>query len=395
MTTPSTFYYSDSTSSTSYETELTQGSYDRNKVLIGVDIGNAVTSLKSLQDPNTRLTNGCFYNCVELQSITIPSNITSIGEYCFCSCVKLATVNIPPNIGYLDNAIFLGCSSLTSIDIPSNIKTLGGDVFNSSGLISINIPDSITGVGNACFANCPNLINIEHISSAMTRFPAEYCFRGCTKLTSIHIPSNITDLGRNGTFEGCRSLQSVTIPNDITVIPGSFLGGCSSLTSINIPDKVVLIGQYSFAGCTSLASIVIPMNVYWMDSRCFLNCDNLKTVTYDNPAAIVNIGDAIFTNTPPMTVNFYNTSYPPVDTKGTVYNTNLYTRCSKFHYYGPYVPPTVITNSVELSSFLNDKTSTNGILADSIAVDYDLMSSVDKVLFIDNSNTKLTKNIVN
>ena len=53
----------------------------------------------------------------------------------------------------------------------------------------------------------------------------DYCFRSCSGLTSIKIPSSVTSLG-----------------NDC-------FGSCSGLTSITIPSSVTYLGDYCFSNC--------------------------------------------------------------------------------------------------------------------------------------------------
>jgi hypothetical protein len=228
----------------------------------------------------------------------------------------------------------------------------------------------------------------------MTRFPAEYCFAGCTSLRTINIPSNITNLGNNGTFEGCTSLQFVTIPNNVTVIPGSCFGGCSSLTSINLPNSVTLIGQYSFAGCTSLASISFPNTVTTIDPYCFLNCANLKSVIYYNPV-IITIENSAFNNVPAMSVYFCLTPSapnPPIPTD-SVYNIILYNRNSTFYYLAGG-GDSLITSGNQLLNFIeSDTTIPTCYILDSIVVDSELISASPKSLIAVNNTVTITINI--
>ena len=120
-----------------------------------------------------------------MTSITIPSSVTSLGDYCFCFCTGLTSITIPSSVTSLGDYCFQNCSGLTSIIIPSSVTSLGESCFeNCSGLTSITIPSSVTSL--------------------------EYsCFYGCSSLTSIIIPSSVTSLG-NSCFNGCPKLEKVT-----------------------------------------------------------------------------------------------------------------------------------------------------------------------------------------
>ena len=178
-----------------------------------------------------------------MTSITIPSSVTSLGDYCF-----------------------LGCSGLTSITIPSSVTSLGRGCFSGcSGLTSITIPSSVTSLG-------------------------ESCFKGCSGLTSITIPSSVTSLG-NDCFDNCSGLTSITIPSSVTSLGYDCFYGCSGLTSITIPSSVTSLGEYCFCGCSGLTSITIPSSVTSLGNDCFYGCKNLETVYFEGKCCKSNYAD--------------------------------------------------------------------------------------------------------
>ena len=63
-----------------------------------------------------------------LTSITIPSSVTSLGDYCFWGC-SLTSITIPSSVTSLGEYCFSGCDDLTSITIPSSVITLGKSCF--------------------------------------------------------------------------------------------------------------------------------------------------------------------------------------------------------------------------------------------------------------------------
>ena len=102
-----------------------------------------------------------FSSCSSLTSITIPSSVTSLGDYCFYGCSGLTSITIPSSVTSLGEGCFWGCSGLTSIIIPSSVTSLGKNCFKAcSGLISITIPSSVTSLGEYCFKGCGNIETI-------------------------------------------------------------------------------------------------------------------------------------------------------------------------------------------------------------------------------------------
>ena len=151
---------------------------------------------------------------------------------------------------------------------------------NCSGLTSISIPSSVTSLPSSCFYGCSGLKSV-FLPSSVTSLPSS-CFYGCSGLTSITIPSSVTSLGV-ACFYGCSGLTSITIPSSVTLLRDSCFENCRSLTSITIPSSVTSLGEACFQNCSSLTSITIPLSVTSLGYGCFSDCKNLTSITCKNP----------------------------------------------------------------------------------------------------------------
>ena len=80
---------------------------------------------------NDKLGYGAFSGCSGLTSLTIPSGVTSIGEWAFYDCSGLTSLTIPSGVTSIGEGAFAGCSGLTSIYVyPENLPELGTYIFN-------------------------------------------------------------------------------------------------------------------------------------------------------------------------------------------------------------------------------------------------------------------------
>ena len=162
----------------------------------------------------------------------------------------------------LDYAAFDGCSGLTSLTIPSSVTSIGEYAFNGcSGLTSLTIPSSVTSIGESAFYGCSGLTSLT-IPSSVTSI-GESAFYGCSGLTSFTIPSSVTSIGELAFF-GCSGLTSFTIPSSVTSIGWGAFCGCSGLTSIYVyTEKLPNMGSDVFDGCDAKkCTVYVPKGTY-------------------------------------------------------------------------------------------------------------------------------------
>ena len=58
---------------------------------------------------------------------------------------------------------FSRCAGLTSITIPDDVTSIGNWAFDGcTGLTSITIPSSVTSIGKFAFEGCENLANVKY-----------------------------------------------------------------------------------------------------------------------------------------------------------------------------------------------------------------------------------------
>ncbi len=110
---------------------------DRNVVAIG---DYAFSPRYSLPEYNTitnvvlnagliRLSHGAFEACANLESVVIPSSITTVHGFVFADCHALVSVKIEEGVCALNECCFAGCDLLSEIELPSTITNLERAIF--------------------------------------------------------------------------------------------------------------------------------------------------------------------------------------------------------------------------------------------------------------------------
>lgn len=268
-----------------------------------------------------------FYERDELESVTIGSGLTSIGDYMFAYCESLTTVtfSLPSSVTSIGYESFFICSSLTSIDVPEGVIEIDYWAFRlCESLTNITLPDSLMSIGSEAFGSCSSLTEFT-IPVNVTEFENSMLF-GCTSLGSIYVDEgnqNYSDhdgivYDRNGTtlvcypcgrtgaftvpdgvtaidkmaFGAAQGLTSITVNEDVTSIGTTAFYYCTNLTSATIPGSIVEFGDGLFAFCISLSSVTLADGIESLGNTTFYYCRNLTSVTI--PASITDLGTATF-----------------------------------------------------------------------------------------------------
>ena len=193
-----------------------------------------------------------------VEEIEIKNGVMAIGEAAFANYVNLEKVTVPASVDSIGQAAFWR-TSITSIMIPGPVTQLKKSTFYGCGrLKSVTLPTSLHTIGPYAFFNCDSLV-------------------------SISLPENITSIDEYA-FKGSEALKSITIPKGVTTISNNTFQDCIGLTSVTLPSSLTTIGEYAFDG-TSLSSITFPKTLNSIGQYAFQNCERLKTIRFNGPTA--------------------------------------------------------------------------------------------------------------
>lgn len=205
-----------------------------------------VTELK-LDKNITQIPKYAFADLISLENITIPENVTFIGEGAF-RATKISEIIVPSSVTSYGTYIFRGCTSLTKVNLPNNLKELPNGMFSEcSSLKNINLPE-ITSIGDKAFYK--------------------------SGLTKIKLPTSTRIIG-GWAFEECKNLEKVDFSNtNIEKISEAAFKNSSNIKEINLPDTLTSIGAEAFLG-TAITNIQFPKNVNTLGVKVVKDCPNL------------------------------------------------------------------------------------------------------------------------
>lgn len=153
-----------------------------------------------------------FLNNNEIQTVVVSEGVTSIGENVFENCQNMQKITLPTTLTSIGHAAFMqgdGYVStvygLTEITIPSGVTSIGGSAFWGSAIGSLVIPESVTEIGKYACRDCAALKSVTINGTVI----GEFMFVSCTKLSTFNIGSKLKKIGSN-VFNYCAALKSIT-----------------------------------------------------------------------------------------------------------------------------------------------------------------------------------------
>lgn len=276
-----------------------------------------------------------FGSCTMLKQITLPDTLTTIGWRAFASS-GLTSLTIPANVTSLGDSFITDCSALTSLyvaegnptyemedgllyDIPA--KTLryalpdvsgdvvirdgtvriGDDVFKEHAITSVQLPDSLQKIGNCAFQFCKELKEITFPEGLITIDGLAFAY--CTQLGNVVLPEGLKSLG-DSAFRSCDSLTEITVPEGITFMSGTF-ATCYSLRTVNLPSGLTHMMNGVVEGCRSLETLHLPAKLADISGEW---PSKLKTITTAFGSVRYVSEDGILYDTQDNSILFVNAS---------------------------------------------------------------------------------------
>ena len=221
-----------------------------------------------------------------LESVTLGSDVVTIGYGAFEGCTNLVSINLE-NVTSVGGRAFEFCKSLTAANLSPNATTIGFSAFFECNSLTTVSVGKVSSIGTTAFGRCYALTSID---LSYVTFMDYQAFSDCTSLETVTLGSGLTEIKQN-TFNGCKSLTTINLGN-IETIGYSAFDGCEALTNVDL-SKAKTIGSSAFQKCYGITSLNIS-KLESVENSAFSECKNLVSVTLGD--SCTSIGDRAFYN---------------------------------------------------------------------------------------------------
>lgn len=281
---------------------------------------------------------GTLRNCSNLNTITIPSTCTSIGEQCFEENPKLTSFSVSGGSSYKTKdgvlmsadgtkLIYYPSGKQGAYTVPSTVTEIGPTAFSGcEKLTTLTIPASVTNMyfqsasGNNSIQSSGAYIEVANDNTNYSDVNGILCNKNATTLLALPkeyngasragdgmltIPGSITTITQNA----CKAVPVITgvkLNNTATVSKSAF-EGCDNLVNVEIGAAVSSIGDGAFSNCKKLQAFVVSSanQKYKADDGVLLSYDGTQLVLfptakgteYTIPSSVTAVNASAFKNT--------------------------------------------------------------------------------------------------
>ena len=298
----------------------------------------------------TAIGNNAFYECKNLQSVTIsdgitvignrafegvhdgdteftlPSTLTTIGENAFWNVNGLKTLILPDGLESIGNSAFAYCNGLTEVELPATLTSIGQRVFVGDGSLSsvrskiespMAIDESAFAVSsewdesNNTYINEPTsavLYVLEGKKGVYESTPGWNMFSAIEEGTPFIYSDGILKYSCSPSSMTAtliidaiyQELTNVEIPATITVngveyhvktIGNAAFQDCRNLQSVVLHEGLETIGNFAFQS-SSVNEINLPSTLKKIGESAFRYCGALETVVI--PEGVETVGNLAF-----------------------------------------------------------------------------------------------------
>lgn len=199
------------------------------------------------------------------QTITIPNNVSIIGEGAFSNCRTIKAVELPDSVKKIDNKAFSNCSSLEHIKLSSGLISIGDEAFYAcTNLEEIVFPNTLMQIGSRAFYGCKKIDKIE-FPKYLNEIRDE-AFKVCMNLGEIKFGDEIEKIGYQA-FANTRWLGLKRKESPLVIVGNILIDAYKCKGTLVLPDKITSVSEGAFTGNSKITNMILRSSNYEADIR--------------------------------------------------------------------------------------------------------------------------------
>lgn len=236
-----------------------------------------------------------------IEKLIISKEVTKLPSFFCTSTENLTTIEFEngAQLKEIGENAFYSNSALESINIPSTVTSIGNAAFADCFVLKEIELGQVEFLGENTFARCSALETVKIQGTSGTTYPSNTFStwetgHSAALLKTLEIGAGKIEFALNNQKE---SIETITLGDGVTEIPIGFADGCAKLTSVSLPDALTAVPDRAFRDCTALTEVTISKdsNLQSIGQYAFQNTALTKMYI---PKDVTSIGACAFYRTP-------------------------------------------------------------------------------------------------
>lgn len=187
---------------------------DQNPYMVLIRPDSTKQESYTIHEDTRIIYSSAFARCKQLKTITIPSQVISIGDYAFSGCSVLTEMILPEGLTCIGEQAFSYCEFMTTCSIPDSIEEIGLQAFGGCYKLKTTVYEGMKYIGNQ---NNPYIVLLSVSNDDIfetceihpnTKFIMNGAFSGCTRLERVWFPVSLLQVQDNA-FRNCWNLEEI------------------------------------------------------------------------------------------------------------------------------------------------------------------------------------------
>ncbi len=207
---------------------------------------------------------------------TVRQGIRVVAGQAFSGCTEINKITLPDSVISIGDQAFLGCNKLADIEIPDTIQSIGADVFTNTKFYTSAEnwdADNILYLGNYLIAANGKPNGSMKRMTTLGDVPADYTVKEGTTVIA------------GEAFLGCDNMTTVTVPDSVTYLGDRAFAACGAMTDATIGEGVTSLGYQLFFQCSALTSVTVMGDLTSIESDAFRQCSNIAKLYFNGDKA--------------------------------------------------------------------------------------------------------------
>lgn len=255
------------------------------------------------------ISDGMFYNCINLKKVKLPAvcywigsyafyntsieklelrnMMHTVGSYAFAECTKLSLIDMSSTvIDAINDGVFYNCKELSYFKVSHSVKYIGANPFAQTRIpfADLEFP-ALEKLNSSSFVNS-SIQKINFGASTRINELPEKLFFNMKTLTTVTLPPNLEKIQASA-FSGSH-VNNMKFPRMLKFINESAFANCEKLVEVDLSDtKIKNITKSSFENCHRLLMFQLPYAVEFIEDRAFFDCATLASVKFPNTLKMI------------------------------------------------------------------------------------------------------------